>query len=692
MTPITSYAQKGTNNGKNTNYEKMKLDRPFTKQSVRSIFSSASSYQKDELIITFRAGTTEAEKQNLLKKHNLKEINQMKNDQFVLVETKNQDLQNVARQLVQSNKVEYVEPNTKVKRKFVPRETYYSKQWHLPKIDAPKAWDVSKGNAGVIVAVIDGGAQKDHPDLKQNIVSPYNMVNKSTNYVPDDHGTHVAGIIASALNDRGTIGVAPNTKIMPINVFKGEEADMFTVSKAIEYATNKGADIINLSLGGASYSSAVDYAVQYASSKGLTIVAASGNEKSSKNTYPAAYKNVIGVSATNTKDQLASFSNYGKYIDVAAPGENIVSTGARSDFIIMNGTSMSAPIVSGVAALILAQNPFLKGAEVEKIIKNSSVDIGKKGWDIHFGYGKVNAYKALQLTKSPFSNVKVAPQFTLTGNNSTAITFTAPNGLYVSASVKDSAGKVVKKLYSSKSVGKPVTVNWNGKLDNGSYANSGQYNIVLAVSNTRASYQKPYAMKVQNNLNGIGTPEVQNPEVVSFYPGEDEAAIVSYYVGQPSKVKVEVLNKRNEVVRLLKDQESVGKGIHSFVWDGKNNQGILEKESEYKYRITVTNSGGGVRTVEGQISSTLNPPWLKENLYEHITSPSEAINFHINVTKKANMYLYVYDGDKEIDKKKFALKGGKETIQYKKPTNNSLYYVIAFEDELGNLYFYDAEG
>lgn len=710
IVPAAAYAEKseGVNQGrevkravhseqkagsKPADLTKMQLDRPFTKQNVRKLFSNTANYEEGRVVITFMEDAAESEKQQVLKRHRLKFVEQIKNSPFVLAEAENkQDLASVASKLAGYDIVDYVEPNAKVERTFIPRDARYAKQWHLPKIEAPKAWDITRGAANVVVAVIDGGVQKNHPKLKSAIVSPYNMVTGTTNYVPDDHGTHVAGIIAAAFNNQGTVGIAPNVKIMPINVFKGEEADAFTVSKAIMHAADKGADIINLSLGGTDYSSTADYAVQYASAKGATIIAASGNEKSGRNMYPAANKNVIAVSAISKKDRLASFSNYGKYIDVSAPGEGILSTGARSDFIIMDGTSMAAPIVSGTAALLLSKNPFLTGAEVEKVLKSTAVDLGKRGWDSSFGNGRVNAYKALGKAAAPLANFSLSSALYIDGSAKKVASFTVAKNRTVSVALQNAKGQTVKKWKAIKSNGTPISLSWEGMLDNRKYAEDGKYKLVIVVFNDRASYRTVKDITVHNQVNQGPVLDIRIPEVVFFYPGNEEAAEIFYYMGQPAKVTVEVLNKQKQVVRLLLKNEAVQQGYHSVVWNGLNDQGKMEMETEYTYRMTVTNQTGATNTMEGVLSSTAaSPPWLQENIYEQTES---GMNFHVTVAKQAKMHVLAYEDPNytvEIGKQLFNLKSGKQTLAYQKPKSGKLYYLAVFEDELGNTYWYEVE-
>lgn len=235
--------------------------------------------------------------------------------------------------------------------------------------------------------------------------------------------------------------MAPNVKIMPVNVFEGDGATSYDVAYGIVYAVDHGANVINLSLGLYSATVYEAEAVQYAVSKGVVLVAAAGNDDIDFPVYPAAFDPVIAVSATDSSDWITDFSNYGDYIDLAAPGVNIYSTFPGSSYYSLTGTSMAAPIVSGTAALVLSKNPLLTRGEVESILRKSTVDLGGKGWDVFYGYGRVDAYKAVRNTPSPLSSISAAGTFTMKGNNKVGFSLSAyRKGLKVTAYVKTAGG------------------------------------------------------------------------------------------------------------------------------------------------------------------------------------------------------------------------------------------------------------
>ncbi|MBB2942727.1 type VII secretion-associated serine protease mycosin [Actinoplanes lutulentus] len=283
-------------------------------------------------------------------------------------------------------------------------DPYRKQQWGLTKIKAPTAWATSTG-AGVTVAVIDTGVDAAHPDLAGKVLAGYDVLNGKAGGTTDanGHGTHVAGIIGAVTgNGVGVSGVAPDAKILPVRVFGANGAGyMSDVVEGIVWATDHGANVINMSLGSTTKLSALSDAVAYARGKGVTVVAAAGNEREdgSPISYPAADTGVIAVAATDSADRYGSYSNAGSYVDVAAPGSNIVSTYPTAltggEYAAMSGTSMAAPQVAAVAALLEAYQPALNPSQIEKILEASAVDLGAAGFDYNYGNGRVDAVAAL---------------------------------------------------------------------------------------------------------------------------------------------------------------------------------------------------------------------------------------------------------------------------------------------------------
>lgn len=352
--------------------------------------------------------------------------------------------------LRQQKGVLYAEPNYIRQPLATPTDPYYSYQWHYRNIELPSAWDLADGS-GVIVAVADTGVFLTHEDLSSQLVSGYDFISDSSSARdgngidsnPDDpgdstvagqsswHGTHVAGTVAAASNNgKGGAGIASAAKIMPLRVLGQDGGTTYDIIQAVRYAARlsndsgtlpaQKADIINLSLGGSSSSSAEQEAYNAVMSEGVIIVAAAGNESTSSPSYPASYQGIISVSATDQKGQLAYYSNYGSKIDIAAPGgslrlddnndslaDGIMSTyvddslGTRQSAYTyqMQGTSMASPHVAGVIALMKSVYSGLSNAQLQALIQScaitSKVNNSTCTRDDQLGYGQIDAYLAV---------------------------------------------------------------------------------------------------------------------------------------------------------------------------------------------------------------------------------------------------------------------------------------------------------
>ena len=305
--------------------------------------------------------------------------------------------------------VVYAEPNYPVRAFFTPNDPLFPQQWNLQLIHAPEAWDLSRGD-NVTIAIVDTGVNRDHPDLRDKLVPGYDFVNDDdTPWDDNGHGTFVALIAAAATNNHiGIAGVGCNAKVMPVKALNawgvGTHA---SVAAAIVWATDHGADVINLSLGGPYPSHTLSEAVEYAWNQGVVLVAAVGNEASSIPAYPAAYPVVMAVTGVTAEAQRARFANYGQYISVAAPGGAVFpGNGWEQPW---RGTSLAAPHVAGVAALVASANPALNNEQIRTFVEETAQDLGAPGWDPYFGHGLVDAYRAVMAAISPES-VIASPQ------------------------------------------------------------------------------------------------------------------------------------------------------------------------------------------------------------------------------------------------------------------------------------------
>nr|ADL09141.1 thermitase precursor [Laceyella sacchari] len=291
--------------------------------------------------------------------------------------------------------VEYAEPNYYLHATYTPNDPYFSSRQYGPqKIQAPQAWDIAEGS-GVKIAIVDTGVQSNHPDLAGKVVGGWDFVdNDSTPQDGNGHGTHCAGIAAAVTNNStGIAGTAPKASILAVRVLNNSGSGTWTaVANGITYAADQGAKVISLSLGGTVGNSGLQQAVDYAWSKGSVVVAAAGNAGNTAPNYPAYYSNAIAVASTDQNDNKSSFSTYGSWVDVAAPGSSIYSTYPTSTYASLSGTSMATPHVAGVAGLLASQGR--SASNIRAAIENTADKISGTG--TYWAKGRVNAYKAVQ--------------------------------------------------------------------------------------------------------------------------------------------------------------------------------------------------------------------------------------------------------------------------------------------------------
>jgi serine protease len=433
----------------------LRLSDEFVPDEVLVRFNSTSIQAKseDSLLSQFQFDTqsygNEVQRLTLEEQTEVSALRALSTMQITDQQQRKLDTLYAIKALRQRSDVDFVEPNYIVRPSATPDDEYYSLQWHYPQINLSQAWDITTGDESVIVAVIDTGVLLEHPEISDQLVDGYDFISDADNAGDGDgidsdpndegdssqagvassfHGTHVAGIVAaSSNNSEGVAGVAWDSKIMPIRVLGIDGGTSLDLAEGILYAAglsnssgtvpSQPADIINMSLGGTSDSQLVREAVAAARAEGVIIIAAAGNESTSQLSYPASNTGVVSVSAVDINRDFAYYSNYGSMIDVAAPGgdlrydlngdsraDGILSLGAddSSDSLVYqlvfyNGTSMAAPHVAGVAALMKAVYPDMTPAEFDAMLVAGDLtdDLGDTGRDDLYGYGLIDAYKAV---------------------------------------------------------------------------------------------------------------------------------------------------------------------------------------------------------------------------------------------------------------------------------------------------------
>ncbi|WP_337032800.1 S8 family peptidase [Paenibacillus illinoisensis] len=286
-------------------------------------------------------------------------------------------------------------------------------QWNLPAIETNRGWNITKGKEDVIVAVVDTGVDLNHPDLKGKLLEGYNVVDPKSKPLDDvGHGTHVAGIIGAIVNNNeGVAGMSWYNKVLPVKVLDNSgSGTTYAVAEGIIWAADHGAKVINMSLGNYADAQFLHDAVKYAFDRDIVLIAATGNDNTERPGYPAAYPEVFAVSATDPDMKKASYSNYGDYVDVMAPGTSIASTYPNNQYAALSGTSMASPHVAALAGLIRSLNPDLTNTEVMDLMRQSVIDLGDPGHDKYYGYGEVDVYKALKAASSNSAPLQFWPQ------------------------------------------------------------------------------------------------------------------------------------------------------------------------------------------------------------------------------------------------------------------------------------------
>lgn len=280
--------------------------------------------------------------------------------------------------------VEYVEDNVSYGVQLVPNDPRFDDQYAPQLVNADDAWDTTDGSTDVTIAVVDTGVEYDHPDLASLFAADpgRDFADADGDPSPDAtdevHGTHVAGCAsADTDNDVGVAGASDSRLLSARALDESGSGSLSDIADAIQWATDQGADVINMSLGGGGYTTTMKRAVEYAyDQNGVLVVCAAGNSGQSQVAYPARYEECVAVSAIDADEEFASFSNYGPSVEVTAPGVNVLSTVPSEGYDSFSGTSMAAPVATGVAALGKAAEPGLTGSELRQRLTETAADVG----------------------------------------------------------------------------------------------------------------------------------------------------------------------------------------------------------------------------------------------------------------------------------------------------------------------------
>ena len=366
------------------------------------------------LLVQPRAGLPEAEFDKIIKKQGGKQVGKIEGINVRVIQLPPQASEKAVEALLKNNKhLKFAERDMLVKPSTT-NDPYYANGWHLPKIGTPTAWQTSSGR-NVVIAILDSGVDPDHPDLVSKLVPGWNTYNNNADTADVyGHGTKVAGAAAAATNNSvGVAAVAADALVMPMRVTGADGwASYSAIASALTWASDRGARVANVSFYAVESSSSARSAAQYMKNKGGLVVTAAGNYGVEETIAPS--DTMITVSATDSNDNKASWSSYGSFVDVAAPGTSIYSTVNGGGYGSVSGTSFSSPITAGVVALMMSANPALTPADLEKALYSSAVDLGTAGFDKYFGNGRVDAAAAVAATKAVVKVDSTAPSTSIT--------------------------------------------------------------------------------------------------------------------------------------------------------------------------------------------------------------------------------------------------------------------------------------
>jgi gliding motility-associated-like protein len=431
--------------------------------------------------------------------------------------------------------------------------------WHLDKIKARDAWDIEKGGKNILIAIVDDGIDTAHSEFQSSIwKNPNEIANNgidddNNGYVDDvfgwdmadndnnpsvtsannlSHGTHCAGIAAARTNNNnGISSISYFSKIMTIKCGRNGSSQIFNPYQGVEYAIENGARIISMSWGGGSYSSIYESIFAVAAQNNILCIAAAGNSSTSSKMYPAGYNNVIAVGSTTSTDAKSSFSNYGNWIDVMAPGSSIYSTVPGNNYTTYSGTSMACPMVSGLCALMLSRNPNLTATQVESCLKSTcdNIDAANQSYIGNIGAGRINALEALRCIKSVNAAFYTSKTFVCTGDtiHFKDLTFPTPNSW----------------LWEFPGGTPNVSTNQNPVVR---YSSNGLYNVKLTVIRGNDT-----DIITKTNYINVGNLEAKFSGVQTINRGEFATIKVDFTGSAPWTLIYQGNNKRDTIKNIL---------------------------------------------------------------------------------------------------------------------------------------------
>lgn len=579
------------------------------RNSIAAVFSKkdkSEKFIKGQILVKFKDNISAKEQDDQIKKWGFSVKDEIKSIKVKIISVPENAEEALVNALSKNPRVEFVEVDALIPPSVIPNDTDYSKQWHLPVINAPAAWDTTQGQ-GTIIGIADTAVDKDHPDLLNNLLTNlgYNFYHNNTDYDAYytngfyDHGTYVAGVAGAVGNNgRQVAGVAHQVKIIPMRVADNSGYGCIScMARGMEHAVNNGARAINFSFDMCNPDGypTIKLAAENAFNKGMLTIIGAGNQRTRVG-YKAddTFICVSGTTKPNAEgtEILSGYSSYGSYVDISAPMENIYSTAVGGSIGPVTGTSFAAPIVTGTVALIANANPGLTASQIRQILFDSAKDLGTTGWDEKFGWGRVDAAAAVALALTYEAPAPDTQQPTAT--------ITAPaNGATVSGyvsidiSANDNVGVARVDLYMNGSNiatdnSSPYSFGWN----TAGYAN-GNYTFYAKAYDSagNAGASSTITLTVANAV------DEQSPTISLLEPA-DGATISSNFnisANATDNVGVKEINIMidNKLVNACYDSSSCSQTVNL---KGKNSI----SEGAHTIRVTASDVAGNI--AEKQIS------------------------------------------------------------------------------------------
>ncbi len=477
-------------------------------------------WAQGRILVQARVGVSDAELDDVLFEHGGRRLGALHQIRVHVVSVPPRAEEAVARALSKHPKIAFAEPDALIPPDdTIPNDPKYASQWHLPLMKAPAAWDYTLGD-GVVAAVLDTGVDGTHPDFVGKLVPGWNMYdnNADTSDVYG-HGTNVAGVIGAAANNAvGVASLAWNTKIMPVRISQPDGYAYYsTIASGLTWAADHGARVANISYM-VTGSSTVTSAANYFRQKGGLVFASAGNTGAFESTpeNPA----IISVSATTSTDTKASWSSYGNFVDVAAPGSGILTTARGGDYASVSGTSFSSPAAAAVGALLFSLNPSLSPDQVERLLEETAVDLGTAGWDTFYGHGRVDAQAAVLAALETKPVDIEAPVVTVT---SPAAGTKVSGTLAVDVSASDNVGVLRVALYANGSlVAETSEAPYRFSLDTTAFADG---SLTLTAKAWDKAGNEGVSKAVAVTVDNIPDPVDSQPPVVTITSPADGSVV-----------------------------------------------------------------------------------------------------------------------------------------------------------------------